>query len=100
MGKAEGYVEKYLKKQIIAEGGLCFKFTSGVNGVPDRIIVINGLTLFVETKSHNGTLSPLQKVQIKRMRDQGADVRVTHTRELVDELITELTGAKTEGDPP
>ena len=39
MGKPESTVEKYLKKEANKLGFLCFKFTSGNNGVPDRIII-------------------------------------------------------------
>lgn len=88
MGKAEDYVEKYLKKQTEAAGGLCYKFTSGVNGVPDRIIVLSGHTVFIETKAPKGK-NPrrLQLVQHRRIRDCGGEVHVISTREQVDELI-------------
>lgn len=89
MGKAEGYVEKYLRSQIEALGGICWKFSS-VRGVPDRVIVVNGHTVFVETKSKDGRLSPLQKVQIRRIRKQRGDARVMHTRELIDAFIIEV----------
>lgn len=96
MGKAEAYVEKYLKKKIEAAGGLCYKFTSGSNGVPDRVIVLNGHTIFVETKAPDGK-DPrvLQKVQIRRIHHAGGDARVIHTRDLVDDLIAELCGDST-----
>ncbi|TLP73307.1 VRR-NUC domain-containing protein [Nesterenkonia sphaerica] len=87
MGKAENHVEQYLRDRISDLDGICFKFSSGVNGVPDRIVLINERTVFVELKAKNGRLSSLQKVQIDRTRARGADVRVMHTRELVDEFI-------------
>lgn len=91
MGKAEGYVEKYLKRVTEAAGGLCYKFTSGETGVPDRIVIIKGHTVFVETKSEVGTPRPNQIRQHKRMRGRGADVRVASTRQEVDDLLRELT---------
>ena len=49
MGKAEGYVEDYLIKQAKAHNHLCFKFISpGIDGVPDRILIGNGKTIFIE----------------------------------------------------
>lgn len=92
MGKPEGYVEDYLREQIEELDGVCWKWRSGVRGVPDRVIVVNGYTVFVETKAKKGVLSALQKVQIGRIRRQGGDVRVIHTRELVDAFVDEVKG--------
>ena len=78
MGKAEGYVEDYLKKKTRAAGYLCYKFVSpGIKGVPDDIIIHNGRVTFIETK------------RISEMQSHGADVRVLNTRELVDKFILE-----------
>lgn len=93
MGKAENHVERYLRQRVNALVGMCLKFTSGVNGVPDRIVLLNDRTVFVKLKTNNGRLSPLQTVQIARMRDCGADLRAINTRELVDEFITEISGS-------
>ncbi|MFJ2662543.1 VRR-NUC domain-containing protein [Arthrobacter koreensis] len=91
MGKPEAYVEKYLLKRCKALGFGCLKFTSdGTNGVPDRIVIGNGRTVFVETKRPGERLRRLQEVIIAEMRGQGADVRVADTRELVDALLGEI----------
>lgn len=90
MGKAENFVEGYLFKRVKALQGMCLKFTSGITGVPDRIVILAGQTLFVETKAPGKKTEPLQNVRIGQMRAAGADVRVIDTREQVDELITEL----------
>ena len=89
MGKAEGYVEDYLKKKTRA-GYLCYKFVSpGIKGVPDDIIIHNGRVTFIETKSLTGTTSASQNKRISEMQSHGADVRVLNTRELVDKFILE-----------
>lgn len=90
MGKPEAYVEDYLKEQVESVDGICWKFTSGVRGVPDRILVLKKRVLFVETKAKKGRLSPLQRYQIGRIRARGNEARVMHTRELVDEFIEEV----------
>lgn len=93
MGKPEDYVEKYLVKQCKKQDFGCLKFTSpGTNGVPDRIIIADGQTIFVETKRAGGKLRRLQEEITAEMRRQGADVRVADTRELVDELLAEIAG--------
>lgn len=93
MGQPESYVEKYLYKHVLRRGGMCLKFESGINGVPDRVVILAGRTVFVETKAKGEKPRRLQEVQIERMRAAGADVRVADTRELVDALLDEL-------DPP
>jgi hypothetical protein len=93
MGKAEAHVEKYLWNRVKTLGGMCLKFTSAISGVPDRIVILAGKTVFVETKALGGQPSALQRIQIGRMRRAGADVRVIDTRGQVDELITELLDA-------
>jgi len=94
MGKAENYVEGYLVKRTKAAGGMCLKFISGVNGVPDRCVILAGQIVFVETKSPKGEPSKIQLVRHREMRTVGADVRVIDTRALVDELIIELTASE------
>jgi hypothetical protein len=90
MGKAENYVEGYLKKRTEAHGGMCLKFTSGVTGVPDRIVLLAGHTVFVETKAPGGQPRRLQLHRHGEMRAAGGDVRVIDSRPKVDALLEEL----------
>jgi len=90
MGKAEEFVEGYLVTRVKAHGGMCLKFMSGINGVPDRVVILSGRTVFVETKTQGGKPRRLQEVRIEQMRTAGADVRVIDTRELVDDLVEEM----------
>jgi hypothetical protein len=90
MGKAENYVEGYLYRQVKAHGGMCLKFTSAISGVPDRIVILAGSTVFVETKAPGEEPRRLQLVRISEMRAAGGDVRIIDTRDQVDELVTEL----------
>ena len=61
-------VERELKEAVEASGGLCYKWVSpGNNGVPDRIVIIDGEVCFVELKTSVGQLSPIQKVQIRKL---------------------------------
>ncbi|WP_085514189.1 VRR-NUC domain-containing protein [Plantibacter flavus] len=90
MGKPENYVESYLYSRVRASGGLCLKFMSSISGVPDRIVILAGRTVFVETKALGKKPRKLQLVRFNEMRVAGADVRVIDSRELVEELISEL----------
>ena len=92
MGKPEGIVEDYLFRQAEKHGFLCFKFTSpGHRGVPDRIVIGRGHTVFIELKSDTGELSKLQKTVIANMIEHGADVRVYRSKTEIDEFFKEAS---------
>lgn len=96
MGKAENYVERYLFKRVKAAGGMCLKFTSSINGVPDRCVILDGRTVFVETKAPGKDPRRLQLIRHQEMRAAGGDVRVIDTRSEVDALVDELTAPATQ----
>ena len=100
MGKPEGLVETYLTDQIKANKWFCCKFTSpSFRGVPDRLILCKGRTIFVETKSDTGKLSDTQKYRIAQMRSHGAEVYVIRSKEQVDMLIQNLKKRRTVKPP-
>lgn len=91
MGKPEAEVEGYLVRQVTSAGGICYKFTSPTtNGVPDRVIIAYGHVVFVECKRPGAHTRKLQDNVIRRMRAHGADVRVADTRDLVDEIVSDI----------
>lgn len=71
-------IEKILVNGVKDVGGRAYKWVSpGNNGVPDRIVFLpEGRIVFVELKTESGTLSSLQRVQIKRLRQLGQTVEV------------------------
>lgn len=93
MGKPEGAVESYFVKQAKKHGFLYFKFTSpSNNGVPDRIIIGHGLTIFVELKAPGEKPRKLQTVVIDDMRNHGANVFVIDTKQVVDVFFENIAG--------
>lgn len=87
----ESKTEAYLRTEVQKRGGLYYKFTSPGNvGVPDRIIVHDGKTIFVELKQEHGTLSKLQELQIARLKKAGATVRVAYGREGARRVLNEV----------
>lgn len=95
MGKPEGKVEKHLRDAAKARGYLCFKFAScGTNGVPDRIVIGNGRTVFVELKAPGETPRPNQLAMHRLMRKAGAEVWVIDTTEGVDAFLENLASRK------
>lgn len=95
MGHAENQVEKYLVDHCADNGFLCYKYVAtSRRGIPDRIVIGNGYTIFVETKSPVGELSKQQIFRIKEMEAAGANVRVCYTRTQCDILINEIKTGK------
>ena len=67
----EKEIEKILVNEVKRLGGRAYKWTSpGNDGVPDRIVILpDTRVIFVELKTDTGVLSPLQKVQISRLKN-------------------------------
>ena len=65
------------------KGWLTYKFASpSKRGVPDVIMIRGGRVVFVEFKHPNGTgkLSPLQEIEINKLRGQDMEVYVINNR--------------------
>lgn len=83
----ESAVEKHLNKLAEAHKVMCLKFVSpGMAGVPDRILsgydhTGAALIIFVEVKRPGGRLSPRQKATARRLRQTGAVVLVSESKE-------------------
>jgi hypothetical protein len=91
MTNRESQIEKYLVDQVKAIDGLCWKFVSpGVSGVPDRIILIEGHTYFVEVKTEDGRLDKLQHHRCRQIRDRGISVNIVRNKDQVDALIDRI----------
>ena len=75
--KKEKSIEKRLVDGVKALGGRCYKWVSpGNSGVPDRIVLLDGETIFVELKRVGGIVSPIQERQIQRIAKTGNRVEV------------------------
>ena len=92
---AEAQIERYLVSEIKRIGGLCWKWTSpGTNGVPDRIIMIQGLTIAVELKAPGEEVRPLQQHRIDEIKLTGNMACVVDSYEVVDKLIRNLENGR------
>ena len=82
MGKPEGQIESYLVRKAKEFGYFQRKTVSQSNaGFPDRVVIGNGYTVFVELKSPVGKPSELQKSTIREMRRNGAIVYIINSKE-------------------
>lgn len=86
----ETTIEKYFCKQVQKLGGQAYKFTSpNRRAVPDRLVVIPGLTpIFVECKALGKTLTSAQERECDKLRKLGQVVFVIDSNEQVDYLIS------------
>lgn len=88
MGKRENKVESYLDHQVTSIGGMTRKWVSpGVDGVPDRIVIIWGNVFFVEVKTEDGKLSSAQLREHQRLREHKANVWVVYGHNDVDGFL-------------
>ena len=87
----ENDIENRLIKKVSALGGLTFKFTSpSTKGVPDRIVIYNGRTHFIELKRPTGIPGALQLYWIAKINGQGVNALILRTFDEVDEFIENL----------
>lgn len=74
----EKEIEKILVDKVKQLGGKAYKWVSpGNDGVPDRIVIFpDQPPVFVELKTDTGRLSPLQKIQCKKLIGLGQRVEI------------------------
>ena len=71
----ESSIESYFCDKARRAGMLTYKFTSPSNsGVPDRILIHEGIVYFIELKAPGKKPRKLQKETVRRMRTHGARV--------------------------
>tara|TARA_R110000764_G_C10754104_1_gene352671 strand:+ start:134 stop:421 length:288 start_codon:yes stop_codon:yes gene_type:complete len=91
MGTRENRVEKYLDSEVTKLGGLTRKWVSpGRDGVPDRIVILDGVIWFVEVKTIDGRTSEAQKREHQRLSIVGANVTTVYGESGVDQFTRDL----------
>ena len=91
MGIRENNVEKYLDEQVKKLGGITRKWVSpGCDGVPDRIVITDGIVEFVEVKTVDGKLSVRQTREIEELTSNGAKCHIVYGLRGVDNYINKL----------
>ena len=89
----ESKIETHLKKQIKTIGGLCYKFKSTVNGVPDQLVIYNHGMHLVEVK-RPGEKPRANQVHVHgQIEKQGIPVYTVDTEVAVDAFITDVLKA-------
>lgn len=87
----EKELEEKLRLGVKKLGGMAWKWVSPGNiGVPDRLITINGMVIFVELKTVTGRPTEMQKRQIRRLREQGEEVYILYGSDQVEVFLRNL----------
>lgn len=90
---SENDVEKRLINKIKNLGGITFKFTSpSTKGVPDRIVIYDGVVAFVEVKRPGEEPRALQRYWLKELSHQHIPTAIVSTFEEVDSFVAEIIG--------
>jgi len=88
---SEKYLEPKLKREVLKLGGLCYKFRSPANAsVPDRIVILAGLVVFVEVKSTGCKPTKAQAAEHEKIRSANGKVLVIARPSELDKFINYL----------
>lgn len=88
----ESKIESHLCKEAKKRGGVALKFVSpGMNGVPDRIVLLpNGKMGFVELKAPGEKPRPLQIKRMRGLEKLGFRIYVADNREMIGGILDEI----------
>lgn len=91
----ESVIEGRLRQEAKKRGGMALKFVSpGMNGMPDRIVLMPGGKLaFVELKAPGKIPRALQEKRIGQLRKLGFSVYVLDGTERIGGILDEIQGA-------
>ena len=81
-------VERYLVQRVKDAGGEIRKVRFiGRRGAPDRLVMLPGITLWIEVKRPGGKTKPHQDREHARMTRMGQEVLVVDSRQAIDKLF-------------
>lgn len=87
----ESAIEKAVTDLAKGHGWLSFKFTSPAHrGVPDRLYIRDGITIYIEFKQKGKKPNKLQEATMKKMQQHGAMVWVIDSVDKGAELFCML----------
>lgn len=90
----EHILEQQLRTAVEAADGICWKLVSpGTAGVPDRICLRHGRTVFVELKAPGQKPRPLQQHRLQQLRQQGFVALVVDSADGIEEVLDALHAA-------
>jgi hypothetical protein len=96
-------LEKIIEKKFVSEvkkrGGIAIKFVSPtLNGMPDRLVLIDGKVGFVEVKALNQKPRPLQVTRHRLLKKLGFKVYVLDNINQIKTIIDEIENLNLKND--
>lgn len=93
---SEADIEDEVVAYAVSSGCFALKLrVDGQNGFPDRTILFGGRAMFIEFKTPEGSLRPMQKVWLSRLGYAGFEAAVVSSAEEGKRAIDKfLTGQK------
>jgi hypothetical protein len=85
----ESTIEAKLVALVRAKGGVAYKLDARARkGAPDSVVVLPGrMATFVELKTDSGRLSPMQTVELARIRAAGGHAVVLYGMDQVKTFL-------------
>lgn len=81
----ESELQTMIKERLTKHGWLVVKLEkTSWNGIPDLMCIRKGHVMFLEIKTENGVVSPLQEHRIKTLNEIGCFARVVRSIEDID----------------
>ena len=82
-------ISRYLNKRVKELGGEIRRVTwQGRRNAPDKLVMLEGRSFFVEEKRPGERATSAQRREHKRLRDAGLEVRVVSTAYEVDAALS------------
>ena len=99
--KSENKIEEYLIKKCKEYNIFISKVPPSTRGIPDRILIKNGITVFIELKkeSLSDTKNEQQKQRIKQINDHGGIALIIHTQDQINNLVQTLSSITINTNP-
>lgn len=93
--RLESHLERKLVEMVKIAGGLAPKFVSpGINGMPDRLIILKGLRALAEIKRPGEEPSDIQLARHRQLRKLGVVVYVIDSENTINTMMNELQTAQ------
>ena len=89
----EKQIEQTLVKAVLRRKGICPKWISpGLDGVPDRIILLPGRRMaFAELKAPGKKPRPLQAARIRQLNTLGFRVYIIDNADMIGGILDEVS---------
>lgn len=84
-------ISRYLNRRVKELGGEIRRVTwQGRRNAPDKLVMLEGRSFFVEEKRPGETATAPQRREHKRLRDAGLEVRVVSTEYEVEAALSHI----------